>query len=290
MKPSTGRPHASECSITTRQLEDIYMRLLLINPNTSHSMTDRMMKTALACAHPGTQIRAVTATEGVPYIATRAEAQIAGRTLLDMIADHRPECDAVIVGAFGDPGLLGARELFDIPVIGLAETAMFSACMLGGRFGIVTFSPVLRQWFQDCVEMHGLATRCSGVRTLDANPSGDVAMVQEEKEEQLIELCRKAVEEDGADVIIPAGAPLTGLAEKIRDRVSVPVVDQVVAAVKQAEAIIALNVKPASAGAFRRPDAKPSTGLPKPLAAWLAHDETIPSVTVLRPRSMGGEE
>ncbi|MCM2477830.1 Asp/Glu/hydantoin racemase [Rhizobium sp. CG5] len=265
------------------------MRLLLINPNTSQSMTDRMMKTALTCAHPATQVRAVTASEGVPYIATRAEAQLAGSTLLAMLADNRSECDAAIVGAFGDPGLLGARELFDIPVIGLAEAAMLSACMLGGRFGIVTFAPVLRHWFQDCVAMHGLTGRCSGVRTPDANPRGDVAMVQEEIEEHLVELCRKAVEEDGADVIIPAGAPLTGLAAKIRDRVSVPVVDQVVAAVKQAEAIVALNVKPASAGGFRRPDAKPSSGLSEPLAAWLAHQESMPSVTTLRPRTMGGE-
>ncbi|MCY1667782.1 aspartate/glutamate racemase family protein [Rhizobium sp. SL86] len=265
------------------------MRLLLINPNTSHSMTDRMMRTALACAQPGTQIRAVTASEGVPYIATRAEAQIGGRTLLDLLAENRAGRDAAIVAAFGDPGLFAARQLFDIPVIGLAEAAMLSACMLGGRFGIVTFSPVLRHWFEDCVAMHGLTARCSGIRTPDATPGGDVAMVQEEREDQLVELCLKAVEADGADVIIPAGAPLTGLAEKIRERVPVPVVDQVVAAVKQAEAIVALKVRPASAGAFRRPDPKPTLGLAASLAAWLAHEEAMPSVTAIRPHSAGGE-
>jgi allantoin racemase len=265
------------------------MRLLLINPNTSQSMTDRMEQVAIRCAHPGAQIRAITATEGIPYIATRAEAQIAGRVLLDMLARHHLECDAAIVAAFGDPGLLGARELFDIPVIGLAEAAMLSACMLGARFGIVTFSPALRGWFQDCVAMHGLGARCSGLRTLDSAPPGDVSMVQEEIEDQLVELARKAVEEDGADVIILAGAPLTGLAEKIRDRVSVPVVDQVVAAVKQAEALLALNVKPALAGTFRRPDAKLSSGLPAPLSAWLAHQEPAPPLMALWPQKLKGE-
>lgn len=251
------------------------MRLLLLNPNTSEAMTRRMTAVAVQAAAPGTSIRAVTASRGIPYISGRAEAQIGGAVLLEMLAEHRPDADAAIVAAFGDPGLIAARELFDIPVVGLAEAAMLSACMLGARFSIVTFAPSLRAWFADCVAMHGLGDRCASIRTLDAVPAGDVANVQDEARVQdlIVELAADAVRLDGAEVIIPAGAPLSGLAAAIRDRVPVPVVDQVVAAVKQAEALVALKVLPARAGGLRRPDAKANFGLSPALTEWIAHEE-----------------
>ena len=104
------------------------------------------------------------------YIASRAEAQVAGGIALEMIAENLKGVDAVILAAFGDPGLRGARELFDIPVIGMAEAAMMSACMLGERFSIVTFSPVMRRWYLDCVADSGLMARCTGVRTPLGHP------------------------------------------------------------------------------------------------------------------------
>jgi allantoin racemase len=70
-------------------------------------------------------------------------------------------------------------------------------------------------------------------------------------------------------VVILAGAPLAGLASRIKDRAPVPIVDQMAAAVKQAETLVTLGVRKATAGTFRRPDAKPTSGLPGPLAARL---------------------
>ena len=77
--------------------------------------------------------------------------------------------------------------------------------------------------------------------------------------------------EDGADVVILGGAPLAGLAEKVRDRIPVPVVDQMAAAVKQAEALAVLRTRKAVAGTFRRPDAKATIGLPEALARRIEH-------------------
>ena len=99
---------------------------------------------------------AVTAPRGVPYISTRAEALIGGAVALEMLAEAAPAPDAAILAAFGDPGLLGARELFDFPVVGVSEAAMLTACMLGGRFLIVSFTSAMLGWYRDCVAMHGL--------------------------------------------------------------------------------------------------------------------------------------
>ncbi len=246
------------------------MRILLLNPNTTESVTDLMLAAGQRVASPGTKLIPRTAPRGVPYIATRAEAQIGGAIALEMLAERHHDVDAAIIAAFGDPGLFGARELFDIPVVGLAEAAMLTACMLGRRFAIVTFARALGPWYRECVEMHGLTERCAGLRMLD-EAFGCISEVQEEKEALLVDLANRAVRDDEADVIILAGAPLSGLAHKVRDRIPVPVVDQVAAAVKQAEALVALSPRKAVAGTFRRPDAKPTTGLAEPLASRIEH-------------------
>ena len=244
-------------------------RILLLNPNTSKAVTDLMTHVALAAAAPQTQIIPVTAPRGIPYIATRAEAAIGGAIVLEMLADLNGAFDAAIIAAFGDPGLGGARELMDAPVIGLAEASMLSACMLGRRFSIVSFSRTLGPWFRECVEAHGLIGRLASIRLLDG-AFASIDSVQEEKEERLVDLARRAVEEDEADVIVLAGAPLAGLADRVKSRIDAPVVDGVAAAVKQAELLVGLGTRKAIAGSYRRPDPKPSIGLPQSLERLLA--------------------
>lgn len=248
------------------------MRILLLNPNTTEDLTRRMLDSGRMAAAAGTEIIPVTAPRGMPYISSRAEAQIGGTILLEMLAEHRRGHDAAIVAAFGDPGLLAARELFDIPVVGVSEAAMLAACMLGRQFLIVTFTAALGPWYQECVDMHGLGKRCAGIHTLDGKFSS-ISDVQEEKENLLVELAMKGIAETQADVLIPGGAPLAGLSEKIKSRIPLPVVDPVQAAVKMCESLVALKTNKATAGTFRRPSAKIATGVDAALAARLAHQD-----------------
>lgn len=246
------------------------MKILLLNPNTTTAVTDLLSAAGRKVASPGTELVTATAARGVPYIATRAEAQIGGAIALEMLAAADADIDAAIIAAFGDPGLFGARELFDFPVIGLAEAAMLTACMLGRKFAIVTFARALGPWYQECVTMHGMDARCAGIRTLDG-AFKSISDVQGEKEEMLVALANRAIEQDDADVVILSGAPLAGLADKVRDRIPVPVVDPTAAAVRQAETLVALKPRKATAGTFRRPDPKPTIGMAEPLAALIEH-------------------
>ena len=246
------------------------MRILLLNPNTTTAITDRLYLAATEVTASNTVLVPLTAPRGVPYIATRAEAQIGGAVALEMLAQEHRNADAAIIAAFGDPGLLAARELFDIPVIGMAESAMLAACMLGRSFAIVTFASALGPWYRECVEMHGLSGRCAGIRTLDG-AFRSISDVQEEKEDLLVELANRAVAELETDVIILAGAPLAGLAKKVKSRIAVPVVDQVQAAVKLTESILALRTNKATEGTFRRPAAKTTMGLPIDLQRRIEH-------------------
>lgn len=246
------------------------MRILMINPNTSTGVTDRLEAASRGVMSSATQLDAVTAQTGVPYISTRTESVIGGMAVLEILAERHQDYDAAIVAAFGDPGLGAARELFDLPVVGLAEAGMLTACMLGGKFAIVTFASALGPWYEECVAWHRLEARCAGVRTLDEAFSS-IDDVQVDKEDALVDLANRAIGENKADVIVMAGAPLAGLASKVRDRIPVPVVDCAEAAVRQAETLAALRPRPPERGTFRRPSPKESIGLPAGLAARIAH-------------------
>jgi allantoin racemase len=240
------------------------MKILFANPNITVAVTDRIAAVARAAASPGTEVVAVTGGSGVPYIATRADAVIGARVALELLAEHWEGCDAAVVAAFADPGVGGARELLSIPVIGMAEAAMLTACMLGRRFSIVTFATAMGPWYRECVDYNGLAGRLASIRCVSGG-FRDIASVQEEKADALVEACCLAVSQDEADVVILGGAPLAGLAGVVAERVPVPLVDGVAAAVRQAEVLASLRVRKATAGTFRRPDAKAIVGVPSEL-------------------------
>lgn len=246
------------------------MRILLINPNTSESITARLESAARAVMAPDTQLDCVTAPAGVPYISTRTEAQIGGVQVLEILAQRHTEHDAAIVAAFGDPGLGAARELFDLPVVGLAEAGMLTACMLGGRFAILTFATALGPWYKECVAWHRLEPRCAGV-FMPEDGFTSIDNVQDERCERLVAMAGDIADAGTADAIVLAGAPLAGLAAKVRDRIALPVVDCAEAAICQAETLARLRPAPARAGSFARPAAKGSTGLTPALAARIAH-------------------
>ncbi len=245
------------------------MRILLLNPNMTEAVTQRLADAARPVLSPGTTLVTATAPRGFPYISSRAEAQVAGAIALEMLAERQGGFDAAIIAAFGDPGLFGARELFDAPVIGMSEAAMLTACMLGKRFGIVSFAAQMGPWYEECVESHGLMPRCAGVFCL-SEPFTSITDVAAEKQDALVRLAGEAVAQ-GADVIILAGAPLAGLAREVATRIPVPLVDQVQAALRQAETLVALAPLKAREGGFRRPGAKPTSGLSPALAARFEH-------------------
>ena len=246
------------------------MKILVANPNTSTGVTDRLVAAGRLVASPGTELLPMTAAHGVPYIATRAEAAVGAVAALEMLAERRGEIDAAIVAAFGDPGLGGAR---DFPVVGMAEAAMLTACMLGRNFAIVSFAKALEPWFAEIVAWHGLSGRCAAIRTLDEG-FRSIDDVQNEKEQVLVDLANSTVRNDAADVVILAGAPLAGMADKVKERIPVPVVDGIQAAVTMAEGLVRLKPRKATAGTYRRPAAKDSKGLSTALANVIGHRDS----------------
>jgi Asp/Glu/hydantoin racemase len=100
----------------------------------------------------------------------------------------------------------------------------------------------------------------ASARALDV-PIPDITRARETVKEPLLEQCLRAVDEDGAEVIIVAGGPAAGLAREIQDRIPVPTIDGVSCAVRLAEMLIGLNARPLTRGSFARPSYKPAKGL-----------------------------
>ncbi len=240
------------------------MRLLVVNPNISESVSQLIGDEARRAASSGTEITMLTAPFGVAYIETRFEALIGAYAAAEVVAEHWPGHDAVIIAAFGDPGVPGIREALDIPVVGLTEAALMSACLLGKRFSIVAISRRITAWYRECVELNGLIDRLASIRSLD-QPLRDIGRVQDDHARRLKELCGAAVNEDGADVIVLAGAPLAGLARAMKGELTVPVIDGVSSAVRHAETFVSLQPGIARAGSFAAPPAKPNAGLSRPM-------------------------
>ncbi|SFP30710.1 aspartate/glutamate racemase family protein [Variovorax sp. 770b2] len=244
------------------------MRLLVINPNISESVTALIEAEARRTASPATQITMQTAAFGVAYIETRFEALVGAYAAAQLAAEHHAGHDAVVVAAFGDPGLAALREVMPVPVLGMTESALATACMLGHRFSIVAISQRIQAWYREVVEANGLIGRLASIRALD-RPLASIGNVQADHAEALHELCERAVREDGAEVIVLAGAPLAGLARALHGQLPVPVVDGVSSAVRHAETLVALQPGKAAMGSFAPPPAKPHRGLPEAIARLL---------------------
>jgi len=215
--------------------------LLLINPNTSASVSTLLQQHAQAAAGPQVRVRTVTARFGAPYIADEASYAVAGHAVLDAWAAALaagpggavpPAPSAVLIGCFGDPGLLALRESSPVPVTGLAEAA-FAEAACHGRFAVVTggarWAPMLQRLAQALDHgalLAGIHTVAPTGAELAADPTAARAL--------LGQACRDAARRFGAQAVILGGAGLAGMAAGLQPGLGVPLIDSVLAGVRGA--------------------------------------------------------
>jgi len=242
--------------------------ILLINPNTTASITDLVLKTAKGFARPDTKLRALTGAFGPRYVASRAGYAIAGHAALDAFANDRGPKDAVVLACFGDPGLAALKEVSPVPVVGMADASILQACALGARFSIVTGGERWKSMLEEFVASHGLSARLASVRTV-APTGADIARSPKAALAVLAKGCTACVREDGADVVILGGAGLAGLAAKLAAKVEVPLLDGVACAISMAESLALQKPAKATRGTLARPAPVESVNLSKGLAKLL---------------------
>jgi allantoin racemase len=235
-------------------------RILVINPNTTATMTATIETCAIAAASPGTKVTAVTPAMGPVSIESHYDEALAVPGLLAEIAraEEAGSADGYVIACFGDPGLDAARELARGPVVGIAEAAMRTAAYLGRGFSVVTTLDRTRGRAEDLAEHYGLARFCRRVRACDI---GVLALEEPGAREAVLAECRRAVAEDGSDAVVLGCAGMADLCREISAEIGVPVVDGVAAATRMVETLVALRLRTGDRGEFARPPAKPYTGL-----------------------------
>ena len=237
------------------------MRIKVINPNTTLSMTAKIGACARAVARPGTEIVAVSPAMGPASIESHYDEALAVPGLLQEIAaGERDGVDGYVIACFGDPGLKAARELARGPVVGIAEAAMHLASMVGARFSVVTTLGRTMGQAWHLAEAYGMERFCANVRACEL-PVLELEEPGSSARERIIEECRRALDEDGADCIVLGCAGMADLCEHIGTLLQVPVIDGVAAGVQLVESLVHLKLRTSKRGELAQPLPKPMAGI-----------------------------
>lgn len=229
------------------------MKILVLNPNTSATMTAEVAAAARSAARPGTEITCLHPRFGAEAIDSAAESYLSAVGVMDIVATLLDAgtfaFDAVVLAGFGEHGRDALAEMVTVPVLDIAECAGHVACLLGRRFSVVTTLARSIAPIEDRLRLAGLDARCASVRAcglatadVDADPGGAVAAIVAE--------AARAVTDDGADVICLGCAGMAGVTAAISAKVGVPAVDGVAAAVALAQAVVDLGLQTSKAGVY----------------------------------------
>jgi len=230
------------------------VRLLIVNPNCSSTVTDVVMRAARQKARPETELIPMTTPGGTRNIDCYYGDYMGASRMLDAALDatrlHRP--DGVVLAGFGNVGIYALKELLDVPVVGLGEASMAMGSLLGHRFTLLTFLKKFIPYQEDLVQMLGFRDKCASVRAIDIQVE-KCATDRAETMRQLESEARRIMEQDGPEVILLACSALCGYSEELGQIIGIPVVDPVVAGVKMAEALVEAGLTHSKALKFAPP-------------------------------------
>ena len=238
------------------------MKIMVLNPNSSETVTGAIMDSARRAAAAGTELVAVTTKGGTRNIDSAFGDYLSGanaiRSALDAVPVHHP--DALVLAGFGRVGIDALKEALTIPVVSISEASMAIACLLGHRFTTLTMLQQFIPYQQDLVRYYGFEAKCASVRAINVNVEECVTN-REKTLRELTAQIRAIVTEDRAEVVILACAGLCGYDTALSTLAGVPVLDPVAVAVKVAEGLVGLGVSHSKARKFAIP--------PQPLENYL---------------------
>ena len=240
------------------------MKLRVINPNTTASMTAKIGSAAAAAAAPGTVIEAVQPSFGAPSIEGHFDEVWGAAGVSEQVLAGR-DADAYVIACFGDPGLHAARELAAGPVIGIAEAAFHAAALLATGFSVVTTLTRTCVIAEHLVQQYGFERRCKGIHGTDIavleleDPASDAFA-------RILAASEHALVHDRSGAIVLGCAGMADLCAALQRRLGVPVIDGVAAAVKLAEALVGLSLKTSKRGDYAAPLPKVFAGLAAPFS------------------------
>lgn len=231
------------------------MKIIVVNVNTSPSMTDSIAQAARRYASPGTETVALQPYFGAEAVDCNFESYLSAVAVMDRVLAYDEPYDAVVMAGFGEHGRDGLQELIEQPVVEICEASAHVAMMVGRAYSVVTTLQRSVPAIQDRLRLAGLWDRCASIRAsgmttleVDRDPANAIRAVVAE--------ARKAVEIDHAEAICLGCAGMAGLEEAITEELHIPVIDGVGAAVRLAEAVVGLGLKTSKVSTYAWPEPK----------------------------------
>lgn len=227
------------------------MRILIINPNASQTMSQVIRDQVLAVARPDATIDVVNPLGVPPAIESSLDEAACIPPMLELVKRAPAQgYDAVVIACFSDPGLDAAREAVDIPVVGIQESALHLAAQLGHQFSVLTTLKHRKPLRERAALIAGLDRRLASCRPLDL-PVLETVEDRDHVMQRIVSVGRQAIDEDGAEVLVLGCAGLGDLAERAGRELGVPIVDPNMAAVKLCETLVDMKLTHSRAGLYR---------------------------------------
>ncbi|SMO95006.1 aspartate/glutamate racemase family protein [Paracoccus laeviglucosivorans] len=229
------------------------MKIAVINPNSTQSMTDKIAASARAVAGHGVEIEGRTG-HGAPASIEghHDEVMCAPHLLREVREAVEGGADAIVVACFDDPAIGACREISTGPVIGICEAGVKAASMIATSFSVVTTLPRSVPVIEELVRRYGLEHQCRKVRSaeipvlaLEEEGSNAAALVQAE--------ITRAIAEDKCEAIVLGCAGMADLAQELSRKNGLPVIDGVAIATKMAEALVGAGLTTSKIGAYAAP-------------------------------------
>ena len=215
------------------------MSLVVINPNSSQSVTDGIARALIPLQGGIVPIRCLTLEEGPPGIESQVQADLTIAPMLRLAA-AQSDASGFVIACFGDPGLHALRDQTPLPVLGIQEAAVMTALTLGQRFGVIAILPGSIPRHLRAFGAMGVLDRLAGDRALGLG----VAELSEPGRSltAMIETGHRLRDEDGADVLIMGCAGMADYRDTLEAETGLPVVEPCQAAAAMALGQIALNL------------------------------------------------
>ncbi len=213
--------------------------LRVINPNSSAHVTAAIERAAAPFVAAGHVITCVAMADGPAGIETEADLVAAVGPMLAYAEAHADDSAGFVIACFGDPGLHLMRERFGRRVYGIAECGVLAALLAGERFGVISIlAPAVARHRRFFAAM-GVTQRLAGDRAIGMGVArladGETLFAR------MAETGAKLIAEDGADVILMAGAAMSHVREALEARLGVPVIDPTQAALAMATGLAPLQ-------------------------------------------------
>lgn len=204
------------------------MKILVINPNSSPAMTADIRRAAERYA-AGRFAVEVLPTPGAPeFIDTFEDRALAAPGMMRLVREH--PADAYVVACHCDPNLQLLRELTDRPVVGIGEASFSMAAMLGDSFSVLSTGIYSNPNKVNLIRSYHMEAHLASVRAVEDGPEDELT--------RYLATARRAMQEDGAEVIILGCAGLCQLAGDMEKALGVPVLDGVACGLAVAEGMV----------------------------------------------------